>query len=134
MSIPFSNTHHRIPLGFANLLEGLAREVLREQPEDIPAFAAKYFEELLDKREETRFDPAEWGAKLEDRFYNNRAFELREPDMHLPLEMSLYFSLHLPKDKAATRIQAAYRGYRARERVKKLKEPDQDATDLTEEI
>uniref|UniRef100_A0A8C8VI79 Sperm surface protein Sp17 n=1 Tax=Pelusios castaneus TaxID=367368 RepID=A0A8C8VI79_9SAUR len=76
MSIPFSNTHHRIPLGFANLLEGLAREVLREQPEDIPAFAAKYFEELLDKREETRFDPAEWGAKLEDRFYNNRAFEV----------------------------------------------------------
>uniref|UniRef100_A0A674J2X8 Sperm surface protein Sp17 n=1 Tax=Terrapene triunguis TaxID=2587831 RepID=A0A674J2X8_9SAUR len=76
MSIPFSNTHHRIPPGFANLLEGLAREVLREQPEDIPAFAANYFEELLDKREKTKFDPAEWGAKLDDRFYNNKAFEV----------------------------------------------------------
>uniref|UniRef100_A0A8C3RW00 Sperm surface protein Sp17 n=1 Tax=Chelydra serpentina TaxID=8475 RepID=A0A8C3RW00_CHESE len=76
MSIPFSNTHHRIPPGFANLLEGLAREVLRKQPEDIPAFAANYFEELLDKREKTMFDPAEWGAKLDDRFYNNKAFEV----------------------------------------------------------
>uniref|UniRef100_A0A8C4YT73 Sperm surface protein Sp17 n=1 Tax=Gopherus evgoodei TaxID=1825980 RepID=A0A8C4YT73_9SAUR len=75
MSIPFSNTHHRIPPGFANLLEGLARKVLREQPEDIPAFAANYFEELLDKREKTKFDPAEWGAKLDNRFYNNKAFE-----------------------------------------------------------
>uniref|UniRef100_A0A674IZG3 Sperm surface protein Sp17 n=1 Tax=Terrapene triunguis TaxID=2587831 RepID=A0A674IZG3_9SAUR len=83
MSIPFSNTHHRIPPGFANLLEGLAREVLREQPEDIPAFAANYFEELLDKREKTKFDPAEWGAKLDDRFYNNKAFEVGWAGIHV---------------------------------------------------
>ena len=51
MSIPFSNTHYRIPQGFGNLLEGLTREILREQPDNIPAFAAAYFENLLEKRE-----------------------------------------------------------------------------------
>ncbi|XP_068096392.1 sperm surface protein Sp17 isoform X2 [Hyperolius riggenbachi] len=75
MSIPFSNINYRIPPGFANLLEGLTREVLREQPKDIPLFAAHYFEALLKNRKETGFDPAEWGAKLEDRFHNNHSFQ-----------------------------------------------------------
>ncbi|XP_075384021.1 sperm surface protein Sp17 isoform X2 [Tenrec ecaudatus] len=79
MSIPFSNTHYRIPQGFGNLLEGLTREILREQPDNIPAFAAAYFENLLEKREKTNFDPAEWGAKVDDRFYNNHAFKEQEP-------------------------------------------------------
>lgn len=51
MSVPFSNTNLRIPKGFGNLLEGLAREVLRDQPGDIPTFAALYFTELLKARE-----------------------------------------------------------------------------------
>ncbi|XP_051719809.1 sperm surface protein Sp17 isoform X1 [Ctenopharyngodon idella] len=76
MSVPFSNTNLRIPKGFGNLLEGLAREVLRDQPEDIPTFAALYFTGLLKAREESGLDPAEWGAKLEDRFYNNHSFKL----------------------------------------------------------
>lgn len=50
MSVPFSNTNLRIPKGFGNLLEGLAREVLRDQPEDIPAFAELYFAKLLKER------------------------------------------------------------------------------------
>ncbi|NP_001028164.1 sperm surface protein Sp17 [Monodelphis domestica] len=80
MSIPFSNTHYRIPQGFGNLLEGLTREILREQPDNIPAFAAAYFENLLEKREKTNFDPAEWGAKVDDRFYNNHAFKDEPPE------------------------------------------------------
>uniref|UniRef100_A0A8C5TDH5 RIIa domain-containing protein n=1 Tax=Malurus cyaneus samueli TaxID=2593467 RepID=A0A8C5TDH5_9PASS len=40
-----------VPAGFRNLLEGLAREVLREQPTDIVAFAAEYFQRLLEQRE-----------------------------------------------------------------------------------
>lgn len=55
MAIPFSNTHCRIPQGFGNLLEGLTREILREQPENIPAFAAAYFADLLEKRESKLF-------------------------------------------------------------------------------
>ncbi|KAJ8397176.1 hypothetical protein AAFF_G00440100 [Aldrovandia affinis] len=80
MSIPFSNTNLRVPRGFGNILEGLAREVLRDQPQDIPTFAALYFSALLKDREESGLDPAEWGAKLEDRFYNNHAFKEREKE------------------------------------------------------
>uniref|UniRef100_A0A8C2B349 RIIa domain-containing protein n=1 Tax=Cyprinus carpio TaxID=7962 RepID=A0A8C2B349_CYPCA len=76
MSVPFSNTNLRIPRGFGNLLECLAKEVLRDQPEDIPTFAAHYFTKLLKAREESGLDPAEWGAKLEDRFYNNHSFKV----------------------------------------------------------
>ncbi|CAJ1065494.1 Hypothetical predicted protein [Xyrichtys novacula] len=75
MSVPFSNTHLRVPRGFGTILEGLAREVLRDQPEDIPKYAAQHFDALLRQREESGMDPAEWAAKLEDRFYNNHAFK-----------------------------------------------------------
>ncbi|XP_073346863.1 neurogranin (protein kinase C substrate, RC3) b isoform X2 [Pagrus major] len=75
MSVPFSNTHLRVPRGFGTILEGLAREVLRDQPEDIPEYAALYFDALLKQREDSGMDPAEWAAKLEDRFYNNHAFK-----------------------------------------------------------
>ncbi|XP_023681921.1 neurogranin (protein kinase C substrate, RC3) b isoform X3 [Paramormyrops kingsleyae] len=75
MSVPFSNTHLRVPRGFGNLLVGLAREILRDQPEDIPTFAALYFNDLLKKRADSGMDPAEWAARLEDRFYNNHSFK-----------------------------------------------------------
>ncbi|KAK1213191.1 SP17 protein, partial [Pygoscelis papua] len=51
MSIPSSSTALRLPAGFQNLLEGLAREVLRAQPTDVVAFAAQHFQTLLEQRE-----------------------------------------------------------------------------------
>ncbi|KAJ8018474.1 Sperm surface protein Sp17 [Holothuria leucospilota] len=51
MAVPFSNTKLRVPRGFQNLLEGLAKEVLRNQPDNIYAFAAVYFSNLLKIRE-----------------------------------------------------------------------------------
>lgn len=75
MAVPFSNTDLRIPHGFPALLEGLSREVLRHQPQDIFGFAEKYFEELLKRREETGTeDLAQLCARLNDRYYNNRAY------------------------------------------------------------
>ncbi|XP_005069396.1 sperm surface protein Sp17 [Mesocricetus auratus] len=136
MSIPFSNTHYRIPQGFGNLLEGLTREILREQPDNIPAFAAAYFENLLEKREKTSFDPAEWGAKLEDRFYNNHAFKDQEQTEKCEQEMAkssgreetpvtaFEESAEEEREKeefAALKIQSAFRGHVAREEVKKMK-------------
>uniref|UniRef100_A0A8D0BQE2 Sperm surface protein Sp17 n=1 Tax=Salvator merianae TaxID=96440 RepID=A0A8D0BQE2_SALMN len=134
MAIPFSNTSQRIPPGFANLLEGLAREVLRSQPEDIPSFAAKYFETLLIEREKTGYDPCEWGAKLDDRFYNNRAFselappgggdnpEEKEQPAAQPEEdkeaVKQESSIKLTEEQAATKIQATYRGFRTRKQMK----------------
>ncbi|XP_041336452.1 sperm surface protein Sp17 isoform X2 [Pyrgilauda ruficollis] len=66
MSIAASNTSMRVPAGFRNLLEGLAREVLREQPTNVVAFAAQYFQKLLQQREASGIDPVAWGAMLED--------------------------------------------------------------------
>ncbi|XP_021028509.1 sperm surface protein Sp17 [Mus caroli] len=136
MSIPFSNTHYRIPQGFGNLLEGLTREILREQPDNIPAFAAAYFENLLEKREKTSFDPAEWGAKVEDRFYNNHAFKEqeqvekceqeiakssgREETPVTPFEESTEEERE-QEEAAALKIQSLFRGHVAREEVKKMK-------------
>lgn len=136
MSIPFSNTHYRIPQGFGNLLEGLTREILREQPDNIPAFAAAYFENLLEKREKTSFDPAEWGAKVEDRFYNNHAF--KDPEQAEKCEQEIAKSSgreetpvtpfeesneeeREQEEAAAVKIQSVFRGHVAREEVKKMK-------------
>ncbi|KAM5226380.1 sperm surface protein Sp17 [Hipposideros larvatus] len=135
MSIPFSNTHYRIPQGFGNLLEGLTREILREQPDNIPAFAAAYFENLLERREKTNFDPAEWGTKVDDRFYNNHAFKEHEPpekgksqtSMKEETKVTALESSEEDKEKeenAAVKIQAAFRGHLAREEVKKIKKGD----------
>lgn len=77
MSVPFCKTHLRIPRGFGSILEGLAREVLRDQPKDIPKYAAQYFDALLKQREDSGMDPAEWAAKLEDMYHNN-AFKAPE--------------------------------------------------------
>ncbi|XP_054448855.1 sperm surface protein Sp17 [Pteronotus mesoamericanus] len=135
MSIPFSNTHYRIPQGFGNLLEGLTREILREQPDNIPSFAAVYFENLLERREKTNCDPAEWGAKVDDRFYNNHAFKEQEPPEKEESQTSVKeetpvtdfeFSEEDKKkeENAAVKIQAAFRGHLAREGMKKMKDGD----------
>merc|ERR1712178_133193 len=44
-----------IPPGFNEILTGLSREVMREQPDDISAFAALYFEEELNKGVKSRY-------------------------------------------------------------------------------
>ncbi|XP_006867739.1 PREDICTED: sperm surface protein Sp17 [Chrysochloris asiatica] len=147
MSIPFSNTHYRIPQGFGNLLEGLTREILREQPDNIPAFAAAYFENLLEKREKTNFDPAEWGTKVDDHFYNNHAFKEQEPpEKDVPEKEKSQESMKEEEtpttaldssgeDKemelAAIKIQTVFRGHLAREEVKKMKSPE-DETEVKE--
>lgn len=51
MTVPFSNVKLRVPAGFQNLLEGMAKEVLFMQPSDINSFAAVYFENLMKLRE-----------------------------------------------------------------------------------
>lgn len=47
----FAEDSLRPPPGFEHILEGLAREVLREQPPDIIVFAADYFKQKLALRD-----------------------------------------------------------------------------------
>ena len=42
-----------LPDGLEEALEGLAREVLRHQPENILEFAAQHFENVLRKRDKS---------------------------------------------------------------------------------
>ncbi|EUB62580.1 Sperm surface protein Sp17 [Echinococcus granulosus] len=83
MSAPFSNTHLRVPPGFANILWCFAREVLRVQPPDILRFGMEYFDHLLRVRLETgEEDIAKLGAAIDDRYYNNRSFVMSTPGPH----------------------------------------------------
>ncbi|VUZ51515.1 unnamed protein product [Hymenolepis diminuta] len=77
MAVPFSNTHLRVPPGFANILWCLAREVLREQPDNIIQFGMEYFKKLLLIRRETGEDDiAKLGAVSDDRYYNDHSFKI----------------------------------------------------------
>merc|ERR1712183_213171 len=52
MSIHFGAFKLGVPDGFKAILESITREVLREQPTDIPKFIAQYLKELMKKRAE----------------------------------------------------------------------------------
>ncbi|XP_030600302.1 sperm surface protein Sp17 isoform X2 [Archocentrus centrarchus] len=117
MAVP--HTHLRVPGGFGSLLEGLTREILRDQPEDIPKYAAQYFETLLKKREESGMDPAEWAAKLQDKFYNH-ASRSTEEECSGPQKKDI---MNIPLDdpeanRAAAKIQAGVRGHMTRTKLK----------------
>lgn len=51
MAVQYAPTKLRVPPGFQNILEGFAREVLREQPQDIIQFGAQYFKAQLSIRD-----------------------------------------------------------------------------------
>ncbi|VDI75235.1 Hypothetical predicted protein [Mytilus galloprovincialis] len=134
MAVPFSNTKLRVPKGFQNVLEGLAREVLRNQPDNIYEFGAKYFEQMLAVRDETGHDPAVHGARLEDRFYNNDSFKSPVVDSGDPqqqdaaLKIQTEFRRHdavkkfevMKEEEAALTIQSSFRGHQDREKVKQM--------------
>ncbi|KAJ8315978.1 hypothetical protein KUTeg_005992 [Tegillarca granosa] len=141
MAVPFSNTKLRVPKGFQNILEGIAREVLRSQPDNIFEFGAKYFEQCLRVRDETGHDPAVHGAKLEDRFYNNDSFSSPSVDPSDPQQQDAALSIQtefrrhsakkevesMKEEEAATKIQAGFRGFQDRQKVLEMKDPEEFA-------
>uniref|UniRef100_A0A803W597 Sperm surface protein Sp17 n=1 Tax=Ficedula albicollis TaxID=59894 RepID=A0A803W597_FICAL len=117
MSIAASNTSMRVPAGFRNLLEGLAREVLREQPSNVVAFAAQHFQKLLEQREAAGIDPVAWGAMLEDDrltwppSQEGACTKLDEDILDIPLDDP-------DANAAAAKIQASFRGHMTRKKIK----------------
>ncbi|XP_001638100.2 cilia- and flagella-associated protein 91 [Nematostella vectensis] len=107
MAVQYAPTKLRVPPGFQNLLEGLAREVLREQPDDIVQFAAQYFKNQLSIREETGKDDAKRGENLEKLMKGEEVdIDIDDPEVQ----------------KAATKIQASFRGHKTREQIKQDKQ------------
>ncbi|XP_050417285.1 retinitis pigmentosa 1-like 1 protein isoform X4 [Patella vulgata] len=139
MAVPFSNTKVRVPKGFQNILEGLAREVLRSQPKDIFEFGFKHLEGLLKEREETGHDPVVHGVKLEDRFYNNDSFKNPTVDAGDPQQQDAALKIQtevrkhqaskevltMEEEQAAVRIQAGFRGYQDRQEILQKTNPEE---------
>lgn len=115
MAVQYAPMKLRVPPGFQNLLEGLAREVLREQPEDIINFAAQYFRNQLLIRDETGRDDARKGDQME-RLQKGEEVDVDPNDPEV--------------QKAATKIQASFRGHKAREDVKKHKDEEAAAVKI----
>ncbi|TRZ14778.1 hypothetical protein HGM15179_012339 [Zosterops borbonicus] len=117
MSIAYSNANMRVPAGFRNLLEGLSREVLREQPTNVVAFAAQYFQKLLEQRGAGGTDPVAWGAMLEDDrltwppSQEGACTKLDEDILDIPLDDP-------DANAAAAKIQASFRGHMTRKKIK----------------
>lgn len=51
MSMSYADNKLRVPPGFEHLLQGLAREILRNQPDNLLEFAAQYFRKKLQERD-----------------------------------------------------------------------------------
>lgn len=115
MAVQYAPMKLRVPPGFQNLLEGLAREVLREQPEDIIHFAAQHFKNQLLIRDKTGKDDAKKGDQMEKLQQGEEVdIDLTDPEVH----------------KAASKIQASFRGHKAREDVKKHKDEEAAAVKI----
>lgn len=132
MAVQYAPTKLRVPAGFQNLLEGLAREVLREQPDDIVVFAAQYFKNQLVIREETGVDNAKKGDQLEKMAKGEKVdIDLDDPKTEeAAVKIQAGFRGHKTREElkakreeeeAALKIQASYRGMKAREEVKEIR-------------
>jgi len=87
-----------VPSGFRNLLEGLTVEILRSNPADIYKFAAEYFDAKLKERQERGYDDCLLGSQI-DGYYRYEPLGGKREEL----------------DKAATKIQATFRGHKARQ-------------------
>lgn len=122
-----------LPSGLEESLEGLAKEVLRSQPKNIHLFAAEYYENQLRKRNIEQGLPENQDIFDYSILKSNSQLPYNDDD-HLnsqPLEIENISGRNSPEQgeneidlndpeytKAATKIQAGYRGSKARKEFK----------------
>jgi hypothetical protein len=107
-------TRYKVPAGFRQLLEALAREVLRAQPDDIYAFSTLFFNQLQKHR---KANPNVDNLLEDSIAYDRFRIELHETAKQLGYEHCRGEEVQRavsPMDDAAKKIQAAFRGHLVR--------------------
>lgn len=109
----------KVPTAFPILLQRFTREVLREQPQNIAEFGANYFQSLVIERKVTGEDPLAGDPFDQPGFHASSQNILRPISSKVRLE-------EIKREKAATKIQAGYKGYRVRRASRLEQKPKQD--------
>lgn len=135
----YSASQLTVPSGFPELLQGLAREVLRNQPGDIVAFAHEHFAKLMQDRQNSE-EALEKAQMIEkettvltpnaDAIVPEKVENQEEEEEELPnLNDFNNSDVH-----AVTKIQSGFRGMQARKHVKELKEQQEKEVEEVEEL
>uniref|UniRef100_F6TXH2 RIIa domain-containing protein n=1 Tax=Ciona intestinalis TaxID=7719 RepID=F6TXH2_CIOIN len=137
MSVRYGAVKLQVPTGFKQLLENLSREILREQPKNIPSFAAAYFNRLLERREQGFAD----GYLVSERIVESESAPVEE-EVLAPIEVAAEEAATLSQptveesmpdltdpevEKAATLIQASFRGFTARKSATHVNKTPEDS-------
>lgn len=137
MSVNYAPSKLKVPAGFQNILEGLAREVLREQPQNIIQFADTYF------KRQVKIKAATGGATTEAVPEESPLAEsvVEEEDVPAVTEPTPapapLVDFTEEEENAAVKIQSVMRGAHARKEVEAMKAAsktaiDEEATTLQE--
>ncbi|XP_021231817.1 neurogranin isoform X1 [Numida meleagris] len=123
MSARSSRSAPVLPAGLEEVLQGMAREVLRAQPDDVLGFITNYFQALLAEREQSSAPQrTEETRDVESKGVEAQGEEAEAPQSSAvtagtvrelqrgPRDEDLGAEL-LTSQEAATKIQAAFRGY-----------------------
>ncbi|XP_014673697.1 PREDICTED: sperm surface protein Sp17-like isoform X2 [Priapulus caudatus] len=145
MSVQFAPVKLTVPPGFDRLLTKFCREVLRNQPDDIIAFGAKYFADQLSLRESGSLSPELAdvkgdGHELDDTTESNAADldAVDDKPVEAEDESGNQDSMGSAADAeeegcdeeedieqqewAAVKIQAGFKGYKTRGELKKTQQ------------
>jgi len=122
----YSASQLTVPPGFPELLQGLAREVLRNQPQDIVAFAHEHFSKLIADRGGAEAELAKAAAIEQETAVLKpnadatipEAVKQAEEEEELP-ELDSFDNAEV---QAITKIQSGFRGMQARKKVEGMKQ------------
>ncbi|XP_076803585.1 uncharacterized protein LOC143447390 isoform X2 [Clavelina lepadiformis] len=115
----------KLPEGFKQLLQNLSSKVLKERPKNILRFSAAHFNRLLERRDKDKVD-------LKKQIVNSAAHQKVTEEVIQPVNVDEEEASPAvdPSDrdaaKAATLIQANYRGYKTRQSLTPNKAPEKD--------
>jgi len=120
----YSASQLTVPSGFPELLQGLAREVLRNQPGDIVAFAHEHFAKLMQNRQgsEEALARAQMIERETTVLTPNADAIVPEQQVEAEEELPELYSFDDREVTAITKIQSGFRGMQSRKQVKELKE------------